>query len=790
MTAVVPFSFSPGFERSLSRFFFVNSQVMSKRRKILLLILAALLLLGVVLIFATGGADGDSEEVDQKEHKVLSARTEDTYRAVPSDAVLIFDFEQLDHLSPILKDTSVFSYGLIDSTSALVRFQDKLFGFGEGNCHSLFSLHYSAVNEVSLLQIADLDNPENVSKIQNYLESSASASRNYNSHTIYTLPSGLKAALYKDRVLASSSAICVESSLRHLDAGTSILDNQEFYSVLRGTGGDECLYVNHKQIGKLFSGSVTYSFLKYSDFVMRMATWSALEINPRQRNFISFEGSLTDHSDYINYAAVLGGQKAYTSMAQGILPASTMFAVCLDLHSLKNYVKDYEKYLDANKKYSSYLANLDRIPLPDAPSPMEWLTSEGFTEAVSAFCLVGGKYEWVTLLYRNSTSWLGKITGIKGRGETKEPEEFIFKGYVAGVLGEAFSHNPETSCCKISDWTIIGSANAITEFSKGRANAVTLDRYLSHTPVSSFFSEKGVAKAFVNIKEGSDTLLTVLNKYYRGRIESSLRKKNFEYATVNVFPDKGGTKASLSFYAARLTSPPQMFDVEDEEVVFIDSTFKTFWGPFPLVDPERGDTTWFEQSKKYLSISYMDRNKKGIWGIPMKDTIKNYAGLVKLEDGKSYITFILGDKLYRMSRKGAHYTGYPKQLDVEVALGPMLITENGQQRMFIITGENIITKRNVNGDKVEGWTDIHAPEFTREMPEEVVLFGHRYYVLRTVSKLRIYTTGGEELTAKNIKRPISRESTITEDKDGFVKVMGLDGKEFLFNLKNGRIKKL
>lgn len=763
---------------------------MSKRRKILLLFLGTLLLLGIVLFFALWLRDSDSEETDQKERKVLSAQTEDAYRAVPSDAVLILDFEQLEHISPLLKDTSVFSYGLIDSTSALAGFQDVLFGMGEGNCHSLFSLHYSAVNEVSLLQIADLYATEDIAEMQQYLETHAASSRNYNSHKIYSLPSGLKVAQNNDLVLASSSAICVESSLRHLDAGNSILDNQEFYSVLKGTGGEECLYINHKQIGKLFSGSVTYSFLKYSDFVMRLATWSALDINPRQRNFISFEGTLTDHSDFINFAAVLGGQKAYASTAQDILPASTMFAVCLDIHSLKSFVKDYEKYLDANKKYSSYMANLDRIPLPDAPTPMEWLASEGFTEAVSAFCLIGGKYEWVTLLYRNSTSLFGKITGIKGKGETKAPEEFIYKGYVAGLLGEVFSHNPETHFCKISDWTIIGSANAVGEFFKGKANAVNLDKYLSHTPVSSFFSEKGVAKALVNIKEGSDTLLTVLNKYYRGRIASSLRKKNFEYATVNIFPSGGQTKANLSFYAARLGVPPQMFDAEDEEVVFIDSTFKTFWGPFPLVDPDHGDTTWFEQSKKYLSISYMDKNKKGIWGIPMKDTIKNYAGLIKLDDGKSYITFILGDKLYRMNRRGAHYTGYPKQLDVEVALGPELIREDGEDRMFIITGENIITKRNVNGERVEGWTDIHAPEFTREMPEVAILFGKRYYILRTVSKLRIYTPGGEELTAKNVKRPISRESTVTEDKDGFVKVMGLDGKEFLFNLKTGRIKKL
>ena len=762
---------------------------MSKGKKIILLMVLGVAILAAALYFALRSGDG-SEETAQKEQKVLSPETERAYKAVPSDAVLIFDFERLDHIAQMLADTSSFARGLIDSASSLGAFQERLFMSGAGECHTLFSLHYSAINEVSLLQIADIPYQEGLDDIQRYLESSAASSRTYNSHKIYTLSSGLKAAIEKGLVLASSSAICVESSLRHLDAGNSILENQDFYAALKGTGGEECLYVNHKQIGKLFSGSVSYSFLKYSDFIMRMASWSALEINPRQRNFISFEGELADNGDFINFAAVLGGQKPYESTAGHILPASTMFAVMLDLHSLKNYVKDYEKWLDANKKYSSYLSNLDRTALPDAPAPLDWLADEGFTEAVSAFCLVGGKYEWVTLLYHNSTSLLGRITGLKGKGENSEPAQFLYKGYVPAVLGEVFSHNPEESFCKIKDWTIIGSANAISEFSKGKANAVNLDKYLSRTPASSFFSEKGVAKALVNIKEGSDTLLTVLNKYFRERITSSLRKKNFEYATANIYPSDGKTIACLNFYAAALSSAPLMFDEDDEEVIFIDSTFATHWGPFPLVDPDGGDTTWFEQSKKYLSISYMDSKKKGIWGIPMKDTIKNYAGLVKLDDGKSYITFILGNKLYRMNRRGAHYTGYPKELDVEVALGPEIIREGGNYRLFIITGENIITKRDVNGERIEGWTDIHAPEFAREMPQPAVLFGQRYYILRTVSKLRIYTPEGEELTAKNIKRPISRESTVTEDKDGYVRVMGVDGKEFLFNLKTGRIKKL
>ncbi len=755
----------------------------------MLIFSATLLALALVLFLVMKLKPSDVEEDERKLQRELTPQTEQAYRAVPSDAVLILDFEKQERIAQVLQDTTNYAYGLIDTTSALVRMQKVLSGWGFFSCHTLFSLHYSAINEVSLLQIVDCSESE-VENVTPLLASEAVSSKEYNSYKIYTLKSGLKISSAAGLLLASSSAICVESALRHIVGGTSILNNQEFYSTLKGVGGNDCLYINHKQIGKLFSGSVTYPFLKYSDFIMRLTNWSALHINPRQRNFISFEGYLSGNTDFINFASVLETSSGTPSLAHHILPASTMFAVSVNLSSIKGYVKDYEKYLDANKKLASYKARQENVQLPEAPSPMEWLSSEGFTEVVSAFCLIGGKYEWITLLYKNSTSLLGKITGIKGKGEWQKPAPFIYKGYISSVLGEIFSHNSEEQFCKTADWTIIGSARAVDEMFKGRANAVKLEKYLSSTPVSSFFEEKSNAKVIVNLKEGADTLFSVFNSFYRKRFVSSVSKKNFEYATANIISKGGRTWANLTFYAATLSSPPAMFDMEDGEVVYIDSTFKTFYGPFALVDLEKGDTTWFEQSRRYLSISYMDRNKKGLWGIPMKDTIKSYAGMVAMADGKPYITFILGNKLYMMSRRGAHATGYPKTLDIGVSIGPKVIIENGRYLLLILTEENIITKRKLNGELAEDWTDIHSPEFTRELPEEITLFGKHYYILRTISKLRIYTQEGEEITVKNLKRPISRESTVTEEKDGFVRVMGTDGKEFLLNLKSGRIKKL
>lgn len=755
-------------------------------KKIYIAIVAVLaLVVALLLIFRTKG----EEETEEREVKVLSPKTEVAYKAVPSDAVLIFDFEQLDHIAPLLRDTSNYFYGLIDPSSELVKFQKRLVDLGAGNCHTLYSLHYSAINEVTLLQIADLSDASSKEKIIHYLDSIPHTRREYNQGSMRVYDNGFKVAVKDNYLLASTSTICVEGSLRHLANGSSVLDNQEFYSMLRRTGGDECLYVNHKQIGKLFSGSVTYGFLKYSDFIMRMATWSALMMNPRQKNFISFEGYLKGNEDLINFSTVLSGQKGESFRSAEILPASTMFAICLNISAVKGYLKDFQKYLDANKKISSYAARMERVTLLDAPAPLEWVASEGFTEFVSAFILVGNKYEWMTFAYHNSQTWLNKMTGIKGKREITEPQPYIYKGYLEALFGESFSHTQEDMFCKVGDWTVIGSAPAVAEFAKGKASMVSLEDYLSHTPASSFFSDKAAVKAFANIKEGSDTLFTVLNKYYRKRFTSSIQKKNFEYATLSVTPKGKDVLASLNFYAARLSEVPQLFNPEEGgNQVFIDSTIKTFFGPFPLV--ENGDTTWFEQSQKWLSVSYQDRNHKGIWGIPMKDTIKNYASLVTMPDEKKHIMFILGNKLYAMSRRGAHYTGYPKELDCGVALGPKVVTEKGETRLMILTDENIVTKRDLEGKRVSGWEDIHADEFTRTLPEEIILFDQKYLILRTVGKTRIYLPNGEEVTAKNLKRPISKESPIVEVEDGFVKVMGVDGKEFLFNLRNGRIKKL
>lgn len=715
------------------------------------------------------------------------------YKAVPADAVVIMDFGRLGDFLPVVSDTSVFGYGLVDLSSPLVRFQNGMEARGAApDCHTLFSIHYSSLNEISFMQITDLGRSgEAAAKVREILDSKPRRSRQYNGCALWEFGDGLCAAICGRLLIASNSAICVESALRHVANGSSILDDSEFHGVFEEFGGPGHLYVNHRQIGKIFSGSVTYGFLKYADFMMRYATWSVLDINPRQKNIISFRGTTCNNRDAINFSTVYGSQSPAESGAGKILPASTVFGVALQIPSMKSYLKGYQNYLEVNKKLSSYLAAQERVAIPGEETPSEWILSAGFSEVVSAFCLIGSKYEWITLAYRRSSLFKRVASGVRNQMEHPEVLDFKYKGYIGSVLGELFTHCSEESFCTIGEWTIIGSKRAVTEFASGKANAVKLGGYLSHTPVSSFLDEKGNAKVFVNLKEGADTLLTVFNRYFRGRFEESLKHKNFEYLTINVTTSGRNSIADMSYYSAKLPAVPEMFDPQISGVqFFVDSTIKPDFGPFTLVDPQTGDTTYLTQSKKWLSISLSDRKKRNLWGIPFKDTIRGMAGQAVLADNRTYMAFIISDKLHLMSKRGGYAGGYPKRLDVGVALGPKVIKEEDGYRMFVLDTDNVVRKLDLNGAPVHGWTDIHAPEFTHSLPETEEFFGEKYLVLRTVAATRIYRPDGTEIVSKNARRLISKESPLVQYEKDYLKVMGTDGKEFLFNIRNGKIKKL
>ena len=80
-------------------------------------------------------------------------------------------------------------------------------------------------------------------------------------------------------VLLTDSQVVMESALRHLDEGVSIVDNRDFASIAEASDKGVNLYVNHPSLGKLFSGCFNSDYLGYASFFQSYAFWSRYSLD-------------------------------------------------------------------------------------------------------------------------------------------------------------------------------------------------------------------------------------------------------------------------------------------------------------------------------------------------------------------------------------------------------------------------------------------------------------------------------------------------------------------------------
>lgn len=755
---------------------------------------AAIILVVIVSILFFRLFSGPHKEAAKEFDKDLIS----VFAGVPSDAVMVFDFKRLGNFAPMLQDTSSFAIMLLDDKNPLVSFQKQLVSFKEvEDIPFVYSLHYSAKNSVSFLQVIDLSRFDRAAEVFEKLQTHASATkRRYNSAYIYSYPSGLNLSFHKNLILASNSSYVLESSIRHIENGTSILDNREFSKLIVGNGMNECLYLNHKQIGKLFSGEVDREFLKYSDFFLQLSSWSVMDFIQKP-GVLQLKGNFLNNREEANFSTIFYGQPKQKSQMGKILPAKTVLAVSLQFPDVKEYMAAYKLFLEVQKKLGRYNASQQSVRQGKELSPAAWIESMRVEEIVSAYCRFGEKCEWMTFIREKSSfGFNDMIASVVDKRKPVRAEPFQYKGYMGSLFGGVFASCNEEFICKIGDWNVIGPRKMVDEFISGNANYFSLEDFLGQTPASGFLGRESSAKIAVNVKEAGDSVLRIFKPYLRGLLGASLKKNNFEYLTTDIFPGESGkVEIELSFYATRLKELPEPRvkpDGKGDMRFEVDSTIVLPKGPFEVKDVAKRSKAYLEQLPN-MRLRYLDGNKKGVWAIPFETPL---CGAVEQADlfknGKLQMVFVSGDKLYALDRLGRFVRGYPVKLPEKVALGPAVLDIKGNREYTVMTlnTDNTLSWYDIKGNRLEGWKDIKAPEFIKELPRFREIGGKRYWVLKTPSRLRIYTSGGKEIMIQDKKKIIDRESAVRPVAGNEVKVKGTDGKEFILDLITGKTKKV
>lgn len=731
------------------------------------------------------------------EHKGVRYSSENALcRAVPSDAVMVFDVKELSNFLPMVQDTSSFAYNLIDADHPISRICARVGAMaGDNSVPVIFSLHYSSKNEVSILAVADVSALADGGQVKSALTFLQNRKKRYNTTDIYAYDKDLNVALCDNMLIMSSSLYVVESVVRHLDNGTSILDNKGFIAQFKEFGERMALYVNHHQIGKLFSGMVQRNFLKYSDFVLRYSSWSSFELAPKSE-LLLMEGLFDNENEEKFQSVELMGQESGKSGMGNILPAGTLFGVSLLLSDVDDYLKSHKLFLEVHKKLSGYKYKQHIVQVEGALEPQEYIDSLEVKELVSAYCKFGDRFEWLTFVKSDGASVLGEmVSNMIDRNRIPEVMEYRYKGYVESVFGELFSHCNEESICNLgSGWQVIGPKDIVSDFASGNANYTNLDYYLNQTPLKGFLSKPGTVKVLANIKEAPDSLLQMLKPYYSGLMNRSVEYKNFEVIAMNIANEGKDVNVDISFSAARLAQLPveKPKDESVETVVYIDSTIVVDKGPFEVVDFVKGGKQYLEQLPNN-KIRLMSGAKKGIWTIPFESPLCGMVGQVDFfKNGKLQMIFASADKLYILDRVGRMVRGFPVTLADSVVLGPKIVDLNGDKNYSFLTlnEDNSVTLYNLGKEKLLKGVKIKAPEFVKELPQIEEINGKKYLFLATAIKMHIYTLDGNEVEVKDKKRVIAPQSEIIWVSGDDVRVTGKDGKEFIVNLVTGKTKKI
>ena len=728
----------------------------------------------------------------RNEGLVVSEGAVSVYDGIPSDAVAVLDFKRLDEYAPLMQDTLSFAHKIFNEKSGLVILQRELLELPElQSVQFVYSLHYSSKNNVSFLQIMNLEGVEKDNVLR--LVQKGGKEKSYNGVAVYNMPYGVSVALHGNLLLASSSSYVLESSIRHLDNEASIMDNSHFAEILKEYGGISGVYLNHNQIGKLFSGIVERGFLGYSDFVMKFTSWSRFGITSDAGKLV-LHGTLENKEDESKFSNIFNTQHLRRSAMGKILPASTLFAVSLPVSNIQDYLKGHQLHLEVQKKTGSFAYKQKMAQGESKVEPRKWIDSLQIEELVSAYCKFGEKCEWLTLVRGKQQFGLNNVISSVVEGEKVETAHpFAYKGYIASVFGELFSHCNEEAICKVGAWSIIGPQKILDEFASGSAYWFNLDYYLSQTPVSAYLGKEASLKMVANIKEAGDSLLQVFKPYTRECIMQQLGRNNFEFITMDIVSGEENPAVEIEFYASVMQQLPVPKEREDGvQMSFeIDSTINLPQGPFEVRDVAKKSKAYLEQLPN-MRLRYMDANKKGVWAIPFETPIGGYVEQIDLyNNGRLQMLFASGNKMYLLDRVGRFVYGYPVKLPKRMVMGPKLMEDIGglKYSVLFLNEDNSISWYDISGKSVDGWSDIVAPEFVKELPELKVLGGVKYWVLRAPSQLLLYTFEGKRLEMADKKKSIERDSEIEYVQSGVLRVKCTDGKVYNWTLETGKIKK-
>ena len=631
--------------------------VMNKKTLIIFACAALALILaiaGAVYALYNGAGPGSSEKRIKADTALLAA--------IPSDAAAVMTFQDLNRSMPVLSHFCSGSFkdyvqNIIDSKSL-------------SGVSVAASLHYSGTL-VPLLVISKAD------------------SSLYRAALTAGLASQIASNDQREFLLVSPSETIVSSSVRHLGAGASILDNSAFEALAKSVGQNNVAYFSNDYADRLINAYD--SFLgKYSSFLKRAAEWTALySRGASQGEWLLKTQQGKDPSYYMN---VLDGLQPADSKMGEVAPTNTVFALSLAPSKPESYRSAYNKYLDANQRLSENKRLAESLKAEAGLSPDQW--SKDIQEVAS----ISWKLDDGNVLTVNAVR--------RGGAVAKDPalaEGYPYAGFAACEYGNVFALPDESCSLVLGNWTLSGSR-------------VALEDLMSAAAAGELLGDQLVFR---------DCLVAM---YYTSNDTKVLRYT------------RSGLEMDVQSAVVKSNRTPELV-VEIPE------------GPFVVTNSLNGRKNTFYQNAQLSLCLNDENGKGIWGVPFKQKICGYVSDIDYYNNGKIQFLFGAGSSLYAISRLGAFVQGFPVDLGKEILLGPEVYDFTGAKgyTVMVLHKDNTLEMYDLHGKKPASWQGITTQDIIVKLPELLTVSGQKYWKVTTTRDTLFFGfDGGEQIKDRRV----------------------------------------
>lgn len=726
---------------------------------------------------------------------------------IPPDALVVQRFKSFEGLcgtyasgESVLARFCPAENGLSHLLKKVSNGENETFVFSKlFRAESVLSVHNTGKNNVQVLLGVNFKNftegEDAFEKIRQAL-GGATLYKRYNKVDVYQLfePSSLLYMAVSDGfLLAGTSFVVVESAIRHLVSGRSLMDNGDFAALvsLASVTAESSVYGNVQQFDKLFGALFGKRMQPYADFTSKSASWMALDGNTAGL-LVQMSGYLHVDKGDANFFAALGNQAPAQVKIWEAVPAATLAFVSFSCSDFSAFLRQYGDYLEIHKKDKQATARTKAWEAKTGSALGAWFAALAPAEVALAWVPVQGGYQWVTLVRSSHIQQARKHLGFTAT-DAKQPPLLPNQaaGAFSALFGSFFAKSADSHYTVLDNILYFGSNEALESMTSGRNKAPSLYSLMKQGRARGAWKEEAGLTCILQAAADRDSLLTMCHPLLLPTVKEAILPYRDVWTVFQVSSVGGKPYAHLLFFAdsqkpaAGSSKTPSKDAVDKESIPMVVGKFRIF----------NHATRKYEEleQKEDSTLVLNDASKKQTWRTRRKYAIVDQVAQIDYyKNDKLQMLFASeGKELCLLDILGRLVAPYPKEVEVPVRKGPFVFDRgaNKEYEIFIIHTDNSLRLYDYQtGTAAPGWRPFIPEDRIEQKPVLLSAAATHYWLVYGALKDYILNADGTVAVALQKRDRIQQDAKLEVDADGVLKGTTIDGQILTVQLNTGTIK--